>query len=259
MQTTSRSAAGPGGRPVTGASSVSLSSIGSMSMASDASATPSQLNALIQRRTALRSQMAVVEQQLAQVPPSTAASSVSWVSQRQFSQQQQQQRGYSSGGRSVGGGTKSFAPPPAIEAAKGARPMALLPIPPRDPAAAAAAKGGAADPPQLQPRTSPPPPPPVIVRSGGGEESLPGAMRPGRYAFWPKRLPGAASRRSFATGRLASGATASGTGPAGVVAGIPIGAGAAMDAATTGSGFAANHLHRSAASGGGVGGMMASR
>ena len=37
--------------------------------------------------------------------------------------------------------------------------------------------------------------PPRRSAAASGEETLPGAMRAGHYAFWPKRLPGAASRR----------------------------------------------------------------
>ena len=39
----------------------------------------------------------------------------------------------------------------------------------------------------------------VAAASSRAEESLPGAMLPGRYAFWPKRLPSGASRQSRAT------------------------------------------------------------
>ena len=55
-----------------------------------------------------------------------------------------------------------------------------------------------------QPQSRPPAQPPPAMRGSGGEDSLPGAMQPGRYAFWPKRLPGAASRRSFPQVKLVS-------------------------------------------------------
>ena len=54
----------------------SLASIDSLSISSrNSSLSGGQLNALIQRRTALRSQMAAVEQILTALPPSTTAGS----------------------------------------------------------------------------------------------------------------------------------------------------------------------------------------
>lgn len=202
----------PGTRPST-SGSVALSSVGSLSVASintNNSATPSQLDALIQRRTALRSQMAIVEQQLAQCPPSTPS-----VASTQRSLLR-------SNGTTPRNSLAGFNLAPAIQAAEGALPMTLAPIPPRDSrfggsVSLATRTGGEA--PKVQSSRTPAPPPAMI---SGGEDRLPGAMRPGRYAFWPKRLPGAAaaSRR----GNSASGLTRGvGSGGGGVVAFSSIG------------------------------------
>lgn len=151
---------------------MALSSIASQSAASS-SLDGSQLNALVARRAALRSQLVIVENQLATIPSTAASSSVS-VSQA----------APSGGGRLHAGRSGPLAAP-----------ITSHQHPPRGPGAAQAismanAKGAAAAPAMS-----------AMIRT---EESLPGAMRPGRYAFWPKRLPGAQSRRGRGTAVVAS-------------------------------------------------------
>ena len=149
--------------------SVACSSLDSMSVSSRASSlSAGQLNTLIDRRTAIRAQMATVEQQLATLPPSTGRSSQP-----------------SLGGMSAAPAAPSAPSAPLPPAATGpALPKPSVPVPPIKPAGA-------------PPLAEPPP----LPRSTAHELALPGAMRPGNYAFWPKRLPGASAAKS---GRLAA-------------------------------------------------------
>jgi hypothetical protein len=153
-------------RPET-ASSVALSSIGSMSVSSGASSlSGGQLQALVQRRSILRTQLAQVEQHLAVLPPSTAGAST----------QPHGQACHVSVGPS----------------SSRAQPLTLVPphtplrttqaaVAPRDPAG----RGTAASRQQAAVRHAP----------TQHEEALPGAMRTGYYAFWPKHLPGATASK----------------------------------------------------------------
>uniref|UniRef100_A0A7S2MRQ1 Uncharacterized protein n=1 Tax=Haptolina brevifila TaxID=156173 RepID=A0A7S2MRQ1_9EUKA len=151
-------------RPKTGASV--LSSIESMSIASrgsNESLTGSQLNALVQRRSMLRQQMAVVENHLSQLPPPSTAASQSL----------------------SGFPPKTAAPPlpscqitPVSGAGQGPSHGPVIPVPARE------LPGGLRP---IQPRMTP---------MASHEDTLPAAMRAGRYAFWPKRLPGANASRS---------------------------------------------------------------
>jgi len=150
-------------RPKTGmsASSVAYSAIGSMSSASQ-SATGSQLNALVARRSQLRAQLSAVEHQLATMPPSTAGS----VATRSYAH---------------------AAPPAKFATGPLPAPITIYRNPPKDAADGNAVLRAAAE----QKRAAA-----IAASSGGTDDSLPGAMRPGRYAFWPKRLPGASAHRS---------------------------------------------------------------
>ena len=144
-------------RPKTGAS-VAFSGISSLPSVAASSLDGSQLNALVARRSALRSQLAAVEQQLAVLPPSTAASASLPPQQRP-------------------------APVP---------PRAAGPIPVPTLASSGTLRTGPPEgvqpgPAYMQPGGG--------ARGGGGGPPLPGAMLPGHYAFWPKHLPGAASCR----------------------------------------------------------------
>ena len=150
-------------RPGTSAS-IALSSIGSLASRTTASsASGSRLNELVHRRSQLRAQLQLVEQQLQHCPPSTAAGSVG---------------GAHADARGGGGGGG-----PARSAATPSSHPRLRPTPAREPKAP--------NMPPVPPMTRAQLPPP-----SSADEALPGAMQPGRYAFWPKRLPGA--RRSFA-------------------------------------------------------------
>ena len=137
--------------------SVAFDAMSSRSAASS-SLNGSELNALVARRAALRSQLAPVEQQLAALP-STCASST-----------------YSTGSPRVGGGV----PPRHVAAGPLPPPITMYQTSARS--AAPAAKSAVTR--ALESK-----------RGGGGgvEARLPAAMQPGNYAFWPKRLPGAAS------------------------------------------------------------------
>lgn len=157
-------------RPRTG-SSVAYSEIGSISSASQ-SCTGSQLNALVARRGALRAQLAAVEHQLTAMPPSTAASSLD-------------------GGRPrsvTAGRLGATGPMPA--------PITIHQTPARE-ATTGTMQVRAAH--EKRPAVGYAPP-----ASGTAEDALPGAMRPGRYAFWPKRLPGAAAARRPGMSRAAA-------------------------------------------------------
>ena len=140
--------------------SVAFDAMSSRSAASS-SLNGSELNALVARRAALRSQLATVEQQLAALP-STCASST-----------------YSTGSPRVGGGV----PPRHVAAGPLPPPITMYQTSARS--AAPAAKSAVTR--ALESKRG---------GSGGGggvEARLPAAMQPGNYAFWPKRLPGAAS------------------------------------------------------------------
>ena len=138
--------------------SVNLSGFDAVSVRSSLSG--AAMDALVQRRSALRVQLATVENELAKCTPSTSAPPV-YVAEPTAAAPTWTTSG------------KAFAP---------AVPAQLMPVPPRE-----GRKGASAS------RT---PPPPVSYSYSSAEEaSLPGAMRPGRYAFWPKRLPGSQSRQ----------------------------------------------------------------
>ena len=142
--------------------SVAFDAMSSRSAASS-SLNGSELNALVARRAALRSQLATVEQQLAALP-STCASST-----------------YSTGSPRVGGGI----PPRHVAAGPLPPPITMYQTSARS--AAPAAKSAVTR--ALESKRG---------GSGGGggvEARLPAAMQPGNYAFWPKHLPGAASCR----------------------------------------------------------------
>jgi hypothetical protein len=137
----------------------SLASIDSLSISSrNSSLSGGQLNALIQRRTALRSQMAAVEQILTALPPSTTAGS----------------------GSNNGAAAPSIAATLPVTSVKLAAmpgkpaPPPFVPVPPRESTVV------------LAPRANLPTP--------SYDDALPGAMRLGCYAFWPKRLPANQSR-----------------------------------------------------------------
>ena len=153
-------------RPKTQAS-LALSGAASISSAGASSLDGSKLNALVARRSALRSQLASVEQQLAVLPPSSAASAPR-----------------AQGADSARGNVSLRLTGPLPD------PITKHQTPPRD--ASALAKQTV----QLEPKRSAGF---VAAASSRAEESLPGAMLPGRYAFWPKRLPSGASRQSRAT------------------------------------------------------------
>ena len=134
----------------------------SSSRRTDNSMTGSQINALIQQRSALRAQLSMVEQQLKEYPASSSGLPT---------------RGASRGPLAVMA--------PSLDGPLRAK---INPVPPREPPGShklLQQKSGAL-------RS------PAAAGPLGGEPALPGAMQPGRYAFWPKRLPGAASRRPAA-------------------------------------------------------------
>ena len=145
-------------RPQTGASV--LSSVSSFSVStrgSGQSLTGSQLDALIQRRSQLQSQMAVVEQHLAALPPPQTA-----------------------GSQSLGGMSSTSLAPQARAPTSVLDPLpARLPHGPVIPTPAREAPG----------QVRPPIPSRMAPLPSSHEQSLPAAMRDGRYAFWPKRLP----------------------------------------------------------------------
>ena len=164
-------ASGSADRPRT-AASLSLSSVGSMSISSkQSSLNGSQMNALVQRRSVLRTQMAMVEQQLAALPPSTAGSNAA-----------------ASMPAAPAAPIRLQSSPILSGAPRKGAPPRMVPVPPRESKVVVASV-----------RTAPPP--------SSYEDALPGAMRPGRYAFWPKRLPANQNRamqRSIAAQRSLS-------------------------------------------------------
>ena len=150
-------------RPKTG-TSVALSSVDSMSVSSrNSSLNGSQLNALIQRRSQLRAQLGVVEGQLQALPPSTARTASS-----------QSISGFVGAGHgptpSVINGQQRAAERAALPGNPAPTPM--ITVQPIDAGSRVAA---------MRPKQTPQPP--------DSADALPGAMRPGHYAFWPKRLP----------------------------------------------------------------------
>ena len=161
-------------RPRTSAS-VNLSAVDSLSSAGSASLTGSQLNVLVARRSALRSQLAVVEQQLAACPPSTASGGGGGVAQ-------------------PAGATRSLRSGPLRA------PITVLQTPARDKSSGAT---------QLKQAIEAKRPAHAVPAVAAVEESLPGAMRPGRYAFWPKRLPASRPRGG---GAAAGGVVSGGVG-----------------------------------------------
>lgn len=132
-------------RPKTGAS-LSFSSAASVSAASSLSG--GALDALVARRSQLRSQLAAVERELAVCPPRSSAPST------------------------------PLQPYSSLRPIDKGMPPSLQPVPPRDSGAK-----------QLSSKHT------AASTFSGAEDSLPGAMQAGRYAFWPKRLPGAQSRQ----------------------------------------------------------------
>ena len=157
-----------GQRPGTSASA-RADDASSCSRHTDNSLTGSQIDALIQKRSALRAQLMFVEQQLHDCPPSSAGG----------------------GGALSRGGSRATTAYAPIQTRTGPLRAQVTPVPPRQDAAlhstASNTKLAAAHAVHTTSR------PPV---HGFYETALPGAMQPGRYAFWPKRLPGAASHRS---------------------------------------------------------------
>ena len=176
------------GRPPPTPASVALSSVGSFSVGSQASSlSGSKLNALIERRSVLRAQMAIVENQLATMPPSTTPSVAS--------------RAPPSVAHCREGGSSSVAQMPApMGPAMSLQGKLVIPSVPVQPISI---KTDIRRIPTQVPRSM----------SSGFDETLPGAMRPGRYAFWPKRLPGAGSRRAAVNAHARSRASHSSNSP----------------------------------------------
>ena len=180
-------------RPTTSQSqqSIALSGISSQSSAAASSLNGSQLNALVARRTALRAQLATVDQQLALLPPGTPMTNIS-------ASQWPQTPAPTTGGESAA--VNRTGPLPL--------PIAAMRNAPRD-------RGGA----QATSSVVSTAARSAATMPAGGEDSLPGALMPGRYAFYPKRLPGSNLRgksRSSTVGRASGGG---GGGGGGVVSG----------------------------------------
>ena len=164
-------------RPRTGgASSVAFSEVRSIASVASSSLDGSQLNALVARRSQLRAQLGVVETQLKQMPPSTAGGSSQYSGAPVFPRQM-----------------LASGPLPA--------PITRFQTPARE---------GAAGKAQQLLRAMEPARPQAVPAISASEDGLPGAMRPGNYAFWPKRLPGAAGASRRSRGAPAAAAAAGG-------------------------------------------------
>ena len=173
-------------RPDTASSRVSCSSLGSMSVGS--SLNGAELAALVQRRSQIRSQMARVDRQLANVAPSACSATPPSTAPSGAVRGPLHPVGRGPPG-TAGGGPRSQSLQAGC-ALDGGRPPAGS-YQQRCSASAAAA------------------PPPVVSAAAApprcAEPQLPSSLQPGRYAFFPKGLSSnAACQRSLAATRKAA-------------------------------------------------------